>query len=178
MLVRFNAEVGVELVMKLELVKATIEQKAIVSNLLELYAYDFTEYCDFDIGADGFYGYADLPKYWTDPDKYPFIIYIDGKIAGLVLVQRGSPIDYKSDVWDIAEFFIMKKYKRHGIGIAVAIKIWEQYKGPWEVRVLEANHVACSFWSKTISKFAGTDVNKKNIIISNENWFVYNFVSK
>ena len=43
--------------MQVELIKATIEQKPLLANLLELYAYDFTEFCDFDIGDDGFYGY-------------------------------------------------------------------------------------------------------------------------
>jgi len=49
--------------MNLELVKASIEQKPILANLLELYAYDFTEHFDFEIGGDGFYGYKDLPLY-------------------------------------------------------------------------------------------------------------------
>lgn len=40
--------------MQIEVVKATIEQKPVLHNLLELYAYDFTEFCDFDIGDDGF----------------------------------------------------------------------------------------------------------------------------
>jgi hypothetical protein len=37
--------------MQVQVVKATIEQKPVLANLLELYAYDFTEFCDFDIGA-------------------------------------------------------------------------------------------------------------------------------
>ena len=51
--------------MNLKLIKADMTQKPIVANLLELYAYDFTEFCDFDIGDDGFYGYANLSKYWN-----------------------------------------------------------------------------------------------------------------
>ena len=61
--------------MNLELKKASITEKPILANLLELYAYDFTEYCDFDIGDDGFYGYKDLPLYWTDSDKFNAIFY-------------------------------------------------------------------------------------------------------
>ena len=38
--------------MNLELVKTTIDPKPILANLLELYAYDFTEHCDID--NDGF----------------------------------------------------------------------------------------------------------------------------
>ncbi|MGE3919986.1 MAG: hypothetical protein AB7F64_03410 [Gammaproteobacteria bacterium] len=48
--------------MQIEVVKATIDQKPLLANLLELYTYDFTEFCDFDIGDDGLYGYEHLPK--------------------------------------------------------------------------------------------------------------------
>ena len=59
--------------MNLELKKASITEKPILANLLELYAYDFTEHCDFDIGDDGFYGYKNLPLYWTDSDKFSLL---------------------------------------------------------------------------------------------------------
>ena len=67
--------------MQVEVIKATIEQKSVLANLLELYAYDFTEFCDFDIGDDGFYGYERLPLYWTEPTRFPYLIYVDKKIA-------------------------------------------------------------------------------------------------
>jgi predicted acetyltransferase len=78
--------------MKIEIVKATIEQKPILANLLELYAHDFTEFFDFDIGSNGYYGYENLSLYWVDSNRYPFLIYFEGKLAGFVLVQKGSPI--------------------------------------------------------------------------------------
>ena len=107
--------------MQVQVVKATIEQKPVLANLLELYAYDFTEFCDFDIGDDGFYGYERLPLYWTEPTRFPYLIYVDKKIAGFILVQLGSPISDDTTVWDISEFFVMKKYKRHGVGTAAAL---------------------------------------------------------
>ena len=57
--------------MQVEVIKATIEHKPVLANLLELYAYDFTEFCDFDIGDDGFYGYERLPLYWTEVVSSP-----------------------------------------------------------------------------------------------------------
>ena len=165
--------------MKLELVKATIAQKPIIANLLELYAYDFSEFCYFDIGDDGLYGYPNLSQYWRDSNKHPFLIYVDNKIAGLILVQQGSPISNKPDVWDVAEFFIMRKYRRDGMGTTAAIKIWEQLKGTWQVRVLKDNPAACSFWLKTIKTFSSTTPYKqKDIIIENEHWIIYTFSSK
>ncbi|HCA89133.1 MAG: GNAT family N-acetyltransferase [Legionellaceae bacterium] len=131
--------------MQLELMSATIEQKPILANLLELYAYDFTEFFHFDIGDNGFYGYKYLPLYWIEPTRFPYLIYVNNKIAGFILVQQGSPISPDSTVWDIAEFFVMKRYKNQGIGTLAACNIWKQFKGQWQVRVLVCNTIACKF---------------------------------
>lgn len=164
--------------MNLELVKATVDQKPILANLLELYAYDFTEYCNFDIGDDGFYGYEKLSLYWTDNNRLPYLIYYDKKIAGFVLLQKGSPISDNRTVWDISEFFIMKKYKRQGLGTKVAINIWTQFKGSWQVRVLIENDIACTFWLQAIKNFISVEPDTNEVIIQGENWLIYSFESK
>ncbi|MCH9756302.1 MAG: GNAT family N-acetyltransferase [Gammaproteobacteria bacterium] len=163
--------------MQLELIKATIKQKPILSNLLELYAYDFTEFCDFDIGDDGFYGYPYLHLYWKESTRYPYLIYVNKKIAGFVLIQKGSPISNNTTVWDISEFFIMKKYKQLGIGTATAIKVWEEFKGPWQVRVLVGNKKACLFWSHAIQKFTSKTPIKTKTKIKDDDWIIYTFDS-
>ncbi len=164
--------------MKIEIIQAKIEQKLILANLLELYAYDFTEIQDFYIGENGFYGYEWLPLYWTDSNRFPYLIYIEGKIAGFVLVQKGSPISKDGDIYDIAEFFIMRKYRRKKIGITVALKVWEMFKGPWQVRVLTKNKIACSFWLKAINKFTGSIPVNDKVKIKEGDWLVYKFESK
>ena len=144
---------------------------------MELYAYDFTEFCNFDIGDNGFYGYEYLPLYWIEPTRFPYLIYVNKKIAGFILVQKGSPISNDSAIWDMSEFFIMKKYKRHGIGTAAALKIWQQFKGPWQVRVWMNNPIACSFWLHAIQKFTSDPI-KTKVNLKEENWIVYTFESK
>jgi hypothetical protein len=61
-------------------------------HLLELYAHNFTEFHSLDIGADGKFGYKSLPLYWSEPSRHPFFVRVDGKLAGLALVKRGSEI--------------------------------------------------------------------------------------
>lgn len=109
--------------MQLELIKATIEQKPVLANLLELYAYEFTAFCDFDIGENGLYGYEHLPLYWSEPTRFPYLIHINKKIAGFFLVQKGSPISKDPMVWNISEFFVIKKYKQQGVGTAAVLKV-------------------------------------------------------
>lgn len=164
--------------MNIQIALATIEQKPILANLLELYAYDFTEFFDFDIGDNGFYGYERLPLYWSESNRFPFLIYVDGKIAGFALVQKGSPISEDNEVYDISEFFIMKKYKRKNVGTTAAIKIWEMFKGPWQVRVLMENKAACAFWLKAIEKLTTNRPKGTKKKIKNELWLIYQFEVK
>lgn len=138
----------------IEIVKATVGQLPILANLLELMAYEHSEQWKFDIGDNGFYGYEDLPLFWTDPNRHPYLIYVNDKIAGLVMVQKGSPISDDKEIWDMAELFIMKKYKKQGIGTAVTQKIWSQFKGRWQIRVLVENEIASAFWLQAIKKFS------------------------
>jgi len=120
----------------IELVPAGPEQESILSNLLELYAHDFSEFLGLDLGADGRFGYPDLPLYWSEAHRYPFLIKVDVRLAGLVLVKRGST------VWDVAEFFVVRAYRRKGVGIKIAHDVWRRFPGHWEVRVIESNHTA------------------------------------
>lgn len=163
--------------MNIEVIPAKKEQESIMANLLELYAYDFTEFFDFDIGNNGFYGYEWLPLYWEEPNRFPYLIYVEGKIAGFVLVQKGSPISDEKEIYDISEFFVMRKYKRKHIGTKVAIKIWKKFKGHWQVRVLKENKIAHGFWMKTIEKFTGKMPVGNEMKIKNEIWMVYKFQS-
>jgi predicted acetyltransferase len=163
--------------MNIEVIPAKIEQKSILANLLELYIYDFTEIWDFDIGETGVYGYERLPLYWEEPNRHPFLIYVDGKIAGFVLVQKGSPIADDKNVYDIAEFFILRKYRRKNIGSTVAHKVWKMFKGDWQVRVLIENMVASAFWFDAIKAFTGRVPIKQEMKINDDDWSVYRFES-
>lgn len=163
----------------LKLVKATIEQKPILANLLELCAYEFTEFASFDIGDDGFYGYEHLSLYWSDENRYPYLVYINSKIAGFVLVRRCLfAADKTQNVWDVSEFFIMKKYQRQGIGTKVARQIWNQFKGRWQVRVLTNNKAALAFWPKAIVQFTKTEPPIGKVHGPKQEWHAYQFLSQ
>jgi predicted acetyltransferase len=122
--------------MTIELVKTDNTQQQIISQLCELYTYEMTDLADFDINDDGYFGYEGLASFWKDENKYAYLIYVNKKLAGFVLIQRGSPIDKAdTEIWDVVEFFIMRKYRRQGIGEYVAQNLWASISGPWQVRV-------------------------------------------
>ena len=57
----------------IEVIFAGPEQEAILANLLELYAHDFSEFHDLKLGTDGRFGYSYLPLYPSQPGRYPFL---------------------------------------------------------------------------------------------------------
>lgn len=139
----------------IELVAAAPEQEAVLANLLELYTHDFSEFTDLAIGPDGRFHYPRLPLYWQEETRFPFLVKVRGDLAGLVLVSRGSLMSGNPQVWDMAEFFIMRGYRRRGIGLSIAHEVWRQFPGEWEVRVRESNAPALVFWETAIKAFTG-----------------------
>jgi len=126
-----------------EVVEAAIEDKAVLSRLLELYQHDFTEFLDADVDAHGLYGYKYLDHYWTEPDRHPFLFQVDGRWAGFALVRSGPP-------HDMAEFFVMRKYRRSGIGREAARAVFARFPGEWQVREERENRGATKFWRGAI----------------------------
>jgi predicted acetyltransferase len=160
------------------LIPARPEQEPILANLLELYAYDFSEFTDLELGADGRFGYGSLGLYWSEAGRHPFLVWVEGKLAGLVLVKRGSEVSGNEAVWDVAEFFILRRYRRRGIGTQVAPEVWRRFPGLWEVRVMESNVAARDFWAQAISKFTGEAVKPVRVEKDGKRWTVFSFESR
>ncbi len=162
----------------IEVISAAPEQAPILANLLELYAHDFSEFQDLELAADGRFGYGQLPLYWREPNRHPFLIRIDGNLAGLVLVKRGSEFSRNETVWDMAEFFIVRGYRRRGVGSETAHQVWRRFPGAWEVRVMDSNHAAHQFWKRAIAAFAGEPIPSVRVERAGKWWRVFSFESK
>jgi predicted acetyltransferase len=162
----------------IELVPAAQEQASTIANLLELYVHDFSEFHHVELGADGRFGYKHLPLYWSEPDRYAFLVKVDGRLAGLALVKRGSEVSDRATVWDVGEFFIVRAYRRQGIGMKVAHEVWSRFSGPWEVRVMQSNRAALNFWQRAITTFKGEAVQPARIEKNGECWYVFAFECK
>lgn len=130
-----------------------IEQKSVFVQMMELYLYDFSEFSDDDINEYGYFGYSRIDDYWNDEGRYPFFIRVDGKLAGFVLVRSCSEYNDLRDPHNIAEFFVMKKYRKKGVGKTVAKRIFDQFAGDWEIAAWSNNHVAKKFWERVVSEY-------------------------
>jgi predicted acetyltransferase len=160
------------------LVPAKREEAPILANLLELYAHDFTEFLPIDLRSNGRFEYQDLTRYWRDANHHPFLIKVDGKLAGLILIRKDEIVSRAEPLWDLAEFFVVRRYRRQGVGTAMAHEVWRRFPGRWQVRVMEANLAGQHFWQHAITQFTGTAVESARIERGGDYWRFFIFESK
>ena len=163
--------------LQISVIPASLEQKPILANLLELYSHDFSSFVDLEIGPDGRFGYEGLDSYWVDADRHPFLIYLANKLAGFVLIDGVPGAQPDDPTWDVAEFFVLRGYRRRGIGSQAAHEVFRRFPGHWQVRVRESNQPACHFWKHATAQFAGEAVRSKRMFSGGANRQVFWFDS-
>jgi predicted acetyltransferase len=109
-----------------------------------------------DVGVDGrFAALNDLAPYWVDEWRHPFFITVGETRAGFVLLLERSRLTGAPGVFDMAEFFVMRRYRGQGVGRAAALRVFDIFRGPWEVRQRKENPAATSFWRKVVAEHTG-----------------------
>lgn len=139
--------------MQIEIHPASLEEKPILTRLMELYLYDFSIFIDEEIGDDGIYGYNYLDAYWVEPHRFPFLFRVEGKLAGFALVRRVGEQD-GLPLHSMTEFFVMKKYRRLGVGKAAAFWLFNRFAGAWQVEEVNTNLTAQVFWRRVIQEYS------------------------
>jgi len=154
--------------MKVALTEVKEKDKSVLRNLLELYNYDFSEYDKQDVNEHGLYGYTYFDHYWTLDSRQAFFIRIEGKMAGFVMVNEHCYVAKEPGTKSIGEFFVMKKYRRMGVGKRAAKMIFAKFPGKWEVIQHRDNKPSQLFWQNVINQY--TKGNFKKVKAKTEHW--------
>ncbi len=166
---------------KFELIAATRSHKSILADLLQLYIEEFSAFVTVPVGLDGRFVYKNLPSYLTEPAVILFSSASARNGPALSLSTRFRSLRPQSsreeNCWDMAEFFVLDKYRRRGLGSNVAHAVWRAFPGRWEVRVMEWHKAAHVFWSESIAGFAGRKVASTPIEAHGRKWRVFAFDS-
>jgi predicted acetyltransferase len=134
--------------MKVDIQLAQLDEKHLLRKMLELCTYEFSEIQNFDLNEFGEFGYRYLDHYWTEPERYPYILRVKKKLAGFVLVNQATISGTSQN--SIAEFFILKRYRGKGLGKILAYHVFDQFPGEWEVKTQKKNLTATHFWRKAL----------------------------
>jgi predicted acetyltransferase len=139
-------------------------QQPVLENLFQLYIHDFSDFwggrTEGELEADGrFAPYPYLNSYWRDADRTPYVIRAGGHLAGFALINAfshsGLPLD-----WAVAEFFVVRKHRRSGVGFIAATEIIRARPGQWELAVARRNTGALPFWRRVAQAIAGPAVDE------------------
>lgn len=131
----------------------SVDEKALLVRLMELYSYEFSVYSNDDISEYGYYGYNHIDDYWNEDGRYPYLIRADGKIAGFALICPRCDYRDEKDARCFGEFFVMLKYRRMGIGKQVAMQLFDRHRGHWEVCYWKNNLPASLFWKEVVEEY-------------------------
>jgi predicted acetyltransferase len=140
--------------LEIEIQPVSADDKSVLRNMMELYLYDFSEYDGADLNDHGWYGYYYLDNYWTEASRQPFFLRVSGKLAGFALV-RDIEIEGLGTIHHMAEFFVMRKYRRRKAGTAFARALFDRLPGLWRVGEEHGNLPAQVFWRKVIGEYTG-----------------------
>jgi predicted acetyltransferase len=158
---------------------ATETESELLGNLMELYVHDLSAiFLQVELGPDGRFGYPGLRGYVTGSGgRVAFVIRASGRVAGFVLVQRGSPFSDDPDVLDVAEFFVLRRFRGQGVGRAAAELLWDRLPGRWSVRAAVNNGDAVSFWRGVVGAYTKGAVKETARKDGGAGWVVFEFGS-
>lgn len=127
--------------------EASADERDVLARLLELYLHDLSEFTGRDVDEHGQFGYPYLDAYWTEPGRHPYLIRTDGMLVGFVLVREsvGNPAST-----EMAEFFVLRRYRGQGAGSGAARTLLRQFPGPWRLTQVAGNTAATAFWRRLL----------------------------
>jgi predicted acetyltransferase len=154
--------------MTVDIRDAPIEQKHVLRQLMQLYLYDFSEIVGDYVSESGEFPYRWLDNYWTESGRIPFLVYSDGHIAGFALVRTITMASRGTETKSISEFFIMRKYRRIGLGRKAAFHVFDRCRGTWEARQTQENLAAQAFWKVVICEYTAGDF--EEMVVEDGEW--------
>lgn len=137
--------------MDINLRRPSRADRELIRRMMELYLYDFSEFEGDDLDEHGLYGFPYLDYFWHEPTHAAYIVTVDQRLAGFALIDNRMAIE--GNERSMAEFFVLRKYRRRGVGAAAATRIFAELPGAWEVRVVPENLPAQAFWRTVISGY-------------------------
>jgi predicted acetyltransferase len=137
--------------MAVDLVTVDEADKSVLMNLIQFYQYDFSEIRDLAWTRHGTFTYRYLDAYFTEADREAYFITVDGHLAGFTLA-RGDVDQDRS--WNVAEFFVARRYRRQGVARASARLLFARHPGVWTLSIDHNNGPATALWRSVVSTVA------------------------
>ena len=126
---------------------------AAVRHLVQLYIYDLGG-DRWGVEPDGRFGSRGWHRrFWTRRGRHHFVIRADGRLAGFALLGERAHFA-GAGVREVSEFFVLRKYRRRGVGTRAARFLFARFPGRWELAELTWNVGEQRFWRGLLQRRA------------------------
>jgi predicted acetyltransferase len=152
----------------LSVVAAGEADRSIICNLIQLYLYDMASQNPFPLNEQGLYDYDYLDGFW----QAPYLFRAGADLVGFALVVGHSPISNRAPCWFMAEFCVLRPYRRKGLGRLAVADILGRHQGAWEIAWQTENRAAASFWPSVLRDRA---VVSSSTAFDDADWYTMSF---
>jgi len=139
--------------MQIVLLPAAASDQPALANLIQFFQYDLSEVESIDVDEQGRFSNMQIDSYWTEAGCFPFLIQADSRLAGFALVKRRSLLRSTFEGHAVVAFFVMRRFRRQGVGRAAATTLFDRFPGPWEIASCAPNVPAHVFWRSVIDRY-------------------------
>ena len=142
--------------MEFYLEKVSKEDKNVLYRLLQYSLFEESESDLNDMNSEALFEYKWFDSYFCDDNKRDAYFIKDketNKLLGFAMVNS-FVVGFECG-HSIAEFMVIPKYRRNKIGKNVAFKLFDEYKGNWEVKPSYNSEKAYCFWKHVVKEYTG-----------------------
>lgn len=132
-----------------ELRKARQQDYPAIQQMLELYQYELSDIWLQEADSEARYGY-NLERHRRDERFHAYVATQGSQYLGFALVAPA--IVTRTEGHWMEQFFVLKRFRRSGVGYALARHVLLSHPGAWEVGQMPGNLAAQAFWRRVIGK--------------------------
>src|SRR5204862_5325994 len=124
-------------------------ERDVLWRYLQFYIYDMSRFTGAQ-PVDGVFPYSHFDAYRGEAEqRSAWWAKVGGEIAGFALVR----FDGRESCREVAEFFIVNRWRRRGIGLSCARQLLTRFPGSWRLLELANNQGAIAFWRRVLVGF-------------------------
>lgn len=133
-------------------IRAAVRSDAsVLRRLAEFYQYDLLDVWPQQLNEHGEFGSVGIESHVRNPRLHAFLFLADEHPAGFALVSPDVCLE-GNEHW-MAQFFVMRPYRRLGLGRLAATTVFDRIRGRWEVGQMPGNQPALAFWRRVIGDY-------------------------
>ena len=141
---------------EVQLERVTEKTRQTLWNLLQYMLFETSPSGKNVANEDGSFDYKYFDNYFTDEDRDAYLIKSKtGELMGFVMINQ-----YLQKVktgHSIAEFLVLPRFRKNGVGGEVAKRCFAMYPGNWEVGPADGSDSAYRFWKAVIDGVTNAD---------------------